>query len=86
MCDCYKRDHQDIDSKITTITHLLLFLSEEATRLDEWEIPREKLHTFRAIGEGAFGVVMEGIWDSGTELLLVVIAVSLKLQTVLEIN
>lgn len=86
MCDYCKQDHQDNDSNITIITHILLFLTEEATRLDEWEIPREKLHTFRAIGEGAFGVVMEGIWDSGTELLVVFIAVSLKLQTVLTIN
>lgn len=41
------------------------YLTEESTRADEWEIPREKLHTFRTIGEGAFGVVMEGVLDSG---------------------
>ena len=38
-------------------------------RVDEWEIPREKLHTFRTIGEGAFGVVIEGVLDSGNYIL-----------------
>jgi len=44
-------------------------LAEEAPRVDKWEIPREKLHILRAIGEGAFGVVMEGAWDTGNHLL-----------------
>ncbi|PFX16345.1 Fibroblast growth factor receptor 1 [Stylophora pistillata] len=37
---------------------------EECIKDDEWEIPREKLHIFAAIGEGAFGVVMEGSLDT----------------------
>ena len=38
---------------------------ESAIGVDDWEIPREKLCLNRAIGEGAFGVVMEGILDTG---------------------
>ena len=39
-------------------------------RLDDWEIPREKLHLIRAIGEGAFGVVMEGVLDTGNHTVI----------------
>lgn len=34
---------------------------------DNWEIPRKKLRLIRAIGEGAFGVVMEGTLDTGMD-------------------
>lgn len=57
----------------------MLFLIEEVIRLDEWEIFWEKLYIFRVIGEGVFGVVMEGIWDLGIELFFVFIVVLLKL-------
>ena len=47
--------------------YLSFFLPEleSSTRVDDWEIPREKLRLLRAIGEGAFGMVMEGVLDTG---------------------
>ena len=38
--------------------------------MDDWEIPREKLRLIRAIGEGAFGVVMEGVLDTGNDTVV----------------
>ena len=38
---------------------------ESSAPVDDWEVPREKLRLIRAIGEGAFGVVMEGVIDTG---------------------
>lgn len=43
---------------------------ELSTRVDDWEIPREKLRLIRGIGEGAFGVVMEGVLDTGNDTVV----------------
>ena len=42
---------------------------ESSVDEDEWEIPRKKLRLVRAIGEGAFGVVIEGTLDTGNNMI-----------------
>ena len=51
--------------------HLIINFSELESSVhgDEWEIPRKKLRLIRAIGEGAFGVVMEGTLDTGDNMI-----------------
>lgn len=47
---------------------IIFLLLEECLRDDKWEIFCEKLYIFVVIGEGVFGVVMEGLLDIGMKL------------------
>ena len=54
-------------SQITRHLNINFSELESSVYGDNWEIPRKKLRLIRAIGEGAFGVVMEGTLDTGMD-------------------
>ena len=68
LCSAYEM-HNHLQQNLPNLLLTTFLLLEECLRDDKWEIPREKLHIFAAIGEGAFGVVMEVSLDTGIKSL-----------------
>ena len=66
----YKFQLQELfRSQITRHLNINFSELESSVYGDDWEIPRKKLRLIRAIGEGAFGVVMEGTLDTGDNMI-----------------
>ena len=66
---CNFQLHELFRSQIARHLNINFSELESSVHGDEWEIPRKKLRLIRAIGEGAFGVVMEGTLDTGDNMI-----------------